>query len=325
METPSTWRELLATIIAEPQEKQRIASELGIHQITLVRWTTGDGRPRPQLLQKLLASLPAYREQLSLLIAEEFPDFSKSINAGEAETNEIPSAFYSRVFRTIADLSPTLHFWTVCDLILRQLLEQLDPHRLGMFAILAQCMPPSSDGRVRSLREVVGRGTPPWSRELENKAMFLGAESMAGATAATGRQHYEPDLTREVGRYPVIVGDWERSAVTTPIMRHGRIAGVLLTSSTQPDYFTANRLSLLQQFADFFMIVFHPEEFYDPADINLGMMPDEEKQRPYLLTFRQRFNQRIRRTLSSASHAETEMQVWKELEEELLQIGLAPT
>src|SRR5579885_372452 len=162
METPSTWRELLATIIAEPQEKQRIASELGIHQITLVRWTTGDGRPRPQLLQKLLASLPAYREQLSLLIAEEFPDFSKSINAGEAETNEIPSAFYSRVFRTIADLSPTLHFWTVCDLILRQLLEQLDPHRLGMFAILAQCMPPSSDGP--------GRGIYGWSYSRDRQA-----------------------------------------------------------------------------------------------------------------------------------------------------------
>lgn len=321
MQQPRTWREFLALIIKDPQEKQRLAKELGVHHITLTRWTIGEGKPRLQLLQKLLAALPGQREELTSLIVKELPEFSPTITATEQPSDEIPSAFYRRMLRTLADLSPSLHFWTLCDGVLRQILEQIDPHRLGMSAILAQCMPPLYEQNVRSLREVVGRGTPPWSRELENKAIFLGAESLAGAAAMNAHQYYEPDLQKD-GRVPVKITSWERSSVTTPVMRHGRVAGSLITSSTQQDYFSDTRRALLQQFADLLIIVFRPEDFFDPSLITLGIMPPEEQQIPVLNTFRERYHMHLRGLPQSISHQEAETQVWSQLEEELLEMNL---
>lgn len=50
-------------------------------------------------------------------------------------------------------------------------------------------MPVSSEGKVRSLRESMGVGTPPWPGDLEHQAMFLGAESLAGYVVTNCRQH----------------------------------------------------------------------------------------------------------------------------------------
>jgi len=47
------WRELLGHIIEDPQERQRIAQELGISPITLSRWVKSDSmKPRPHNLQR---------------------------------------------------------------------------------------------------------------------------------------------------------------------------------------------------------------------------------------------------------------------------------
>ena len=47
-----SWRDLLKVIINDTHEKQRIASELGLNPVTLVRWTTQDIDPRPQNLRR---------------------------------------------------------------------------------------------------------------------------------------------------------------------------------------------------------------------------------------------------------------------------------
>ncbi len=39
---PETWRSLLKSIISDPQERQRLAEELGIKPITLIRWVNGE-------------------------------------------------------------------------------------------------------------------------------------------------------------------------------------------------------------------------------------------------------------------------------------------
>ena len=69
------------------------------------------------------------------------------------------------------------------------------------------------------------------------------------------------------------------------------------------------------------MIVFEPGDFYDIASIELGFMPSEEIQAPYLGTFRQRVNARLTETSPSISVTEAEQLVWSQLEEELLQLA----
>lgn len=318
---PKSWRELLGAIIKDRQERQRIAHALGINPITLMRWVQNDSNPRPQYLSQLLDIIPEHRALLIKLIPEEFEEFSSVPVVAEETSAEIPTNFYARIFRTAADLPSSLHFWSLCEAILRQALEQLDPRRLGMAIIVAQCLPPSSGGLIRGLREVVGRGTPPWNRELEHKATLLGAESLAGYAVTTGRLHYQEDLSKE-GLLPFRLAPLEESAVACPIMRNGRVAGALLVSSTQTRYFAVPQRTLIQAYADLLMLVFGPEDFYDLSSIHLGLMPPDEEQRTYLASFQERFSSVMHQAASGQtpiSSKDAERLVWQQFEEELLQ------
>ncbi|MDQ6643838.1 MAG: helix-turn-helix domain-containing protein [Chloroflexota bacterium] len=176
-----TWRSLLKTIISDPHERQRLAEELGIKSITLSRWANNESDPRPQNLRHLLTALPQQREQMLELIREE-TGFEEFTNASFDDSSiDIPSAFYNRVFSARSSTVESMRFWSISNLILQQAISQLDPDRLGIALNVVRCMIPSlSDQKVHSLRESVGFGTHPWSGDLEQKAMFLGAESLCG-------------------------------------------------------------------------------------------------------------------------------------------------
>ena len=52
-EFPRTWRELLRTIIKDPNEKKRLAQALDINPFTLIRWVNDETDPRAQNLDLL--------------------------------------------------------------------------------------------------------------------------------------------------------------------------------------------------------------------------------------------------------------------------------
>jgi hypothetical protein len=56
-------------------------------------------------------------------------------------------------------------------------------------------MPPiSPQHKIRSLRERAGKGTPPWTADLEHDVLFLGLESMSGYAAEVRRIVVDDDL-----------------------------------------------------------------------------------------------------------------------------------
>ncbi|MBV9257178.1 MAG: helix-turn-helix transcriptional regulator, partial [Ktedonobacteraceae bacterium] len=189
MEAASTWRELLENITQDTQERQRIARELGVSIVTLSRWVHNTTNPRIQSLHRLIEILPQYRSQLQALILAEFPEFMNTpVEDFQEEADTfIPSAFYARVFDAYTTTPRLQRFWTISNLILQQALEQLDPHQLGMAIIIVQCMPPWDDQNIYSLRERAGHGTRPWSMNLEQQAIFLGEESLAGNIVSASR------------------------------------------------------------------------------------------------------------------------------------------
>lgn len=319
MQQPATWRELLRSSIENPQERQRIASDLGVNPMTLMRWANGESAPRPENLRRLLSALPQHRDHLIELIGQEFEDFAAMVRdeGRQGEWTVIPSEFYERVLHTRASTPQSLLFPLLWDLILQQALEQLDPRRQGMAIMVATCSPPSTDQKVRSLRERTGRGTLPWRRDLEQQAIFLGAESLAGYVI--GSLHFEvnQNLGDEHSRTPGYRGPWEESAAAVPIMSMGKVAGSLLVSSTQCDYFLPTRCKLIESYAELIALAYAPEDFYEPQQINLGVMPTYEVQQPYLSEFRKRvlavMQQHPMRTF------EAEQIVWQQIEAELLQ------
>ena len=321
MGTPQTWREVLGKLIQDPQERQRIATELGINPLTLTRWVSAQSNPRPQNLHQLLNALPQYREVLLELIQKEFPDFAAGTGSDKMETLAIPPEFYMRVLHTCATIPNQLLFSSVCNLILQQAIEHLDPQRLGMAIIVARCMLPNREHKIQSMREAAGRGTPPWERDLEQQAALLGAESLAGHVVISGRLEVNQRLEDDLGISPGYRGAWEQSAVAAPIMHVGRIAGSLLVSSTQPDYFLPGRCTLIQDYADLVALAFSPEEFYSFEQIQLGVLPSYEEQRPYFFEFRRRLAEimiRAARDNLSLNLVQAEQKLWQQIEQELL-------
>lgn len=323
MDTAPTWRELLENILQDSQEKQRIAHELGVSSVTLSRWVHNITNPRMQSLHRLLDILPQYRSQLQPLILAEFPEFAHTTteNSQEESSSFISSTFYARVFDAYTSTPKLQRFWALSNLIVQQALEQLDPHQLGMAIIIVQCMPPWENHNIYSLRERAGHGTRPWSMNLEQQAIFLGEESLAGDIVNTCRSRVLQNRSEYRGLVPVHWVEWEESAAGYPLMRASKVAGCLLVSSTQPNYFTPQRIQLVQYYAELLAFILEPEEFYDLSMINLRTIPHYTEQKKKLATFRTRVAQVMAQALREKKPLnlpQAEHLVWRQIEQELL-------
>jgi len=174
---------------------------------------------------------------------------------------------------------------------------------------------------IHSLRETIAQGTHPWSNNMDQKSMYLGAESLAGYCVSTGMPQQIQNLQDESSPLPAHQTDHELSAAAHPIMFSGRIAGCVLISSTQPDYFlSTSRLTLIGKYANLFALAFDPDDFYRQEDIALLPMPPHDIQAGYFAGFRNRV------TGAMIKHGlitiQAEQFVWEELEEELLRVRM---
>jgi hypothetical protein len=316
------WREFLSTIISNTAERDRIASDIGVHAITLTRWASGESTPRPHNMRQLLRALPQQqRNQLQPLLVKESSDISQL----EIDTTEqdIPYKFIMEVLEARSSIPDLLRFWSITRLVLQQALKQLDPERVGMAITVVRCMP-LRDGKIRSLRESVGLGSPPWGGDLEEKALLLGAESLAGHVTVSCRMEQIGDLRTNKTFLPAYQVEHEVSAAACPIMYACRVAGCLLLSSTQVDYFVPEaRLSLVRGYAYLASLAFNPDEFYNPEDIALHIMPPPSRQQELFDGFRRRVLQRMQSSAESEqrlSSTEAEQLEWQRIEGALLQL-----
>src|SRR5712691_5128751 len=184
MPDPSSWREMLGQIASTPTERERLASEIGVRPITLGRWISGESVPRPHNVRQLLQAIPPRHRLLFQRLLREEPELSSNSPIIDLSP-DIPYSFIMQVLDARATTLDSLRFWTISRLVLQHALRRLDPDRLGMAITVVCCMPPDGHGKIRSLRESFGQGTPPWEGDLETKGMFLGAESLAGYAVMT--------------------------------------------------------------------------------------------------------------------------------------------
>lgn len=316
---PRTWQELLALIMLDPTEKQRIATELGVNPLTLDRWVKGLNAPSSlKKLGRLVAAIPPeLRQQFSDLISMEYTDFSPTER--DAISKQVSRDFYPLLIRTRKETSN--RFSQLCFLTLQAALVQLDNGRLGTEIIVLRCMP-LRNGKVRSLREACALGNRPWRGDLQLKHLFLGAESLAGYSVTTIHQAVVQDIEKDTSLVPIHQVKNEKSAAAFPIVCEGAIAGCLLITSTQLNFFIPERLALLAEFADALALAFRDADFYPPSAIELRVMPPYEVQERAFASF----DKRRSGLLERAKHEEQPLDavqagqlVQEELEEEFLQ------
>ena len=212
--TSPTWQEVLQRIIGTPSERKRLTTALGISEITLNRWAKANSRPQRSHLVSLVQTVPSnFRTELIEALERSYPDVHSWLHDETVEV--IRSEFYTQVLADRATTFESLRAWKLLDLVIKQALSQLDTYQLGMSLTLVQCMPPSQGGKIASLRERLGRGTPPWQADLEHLALFLGAGSLAGYVVQKQRPASIKDL-REETLLPAYLSDNVNASTLLP-------------------------------------------------------------------------------------------------------------
>jgi hypothetical protein len=114
-----------------------------------------------------------------------------------------------------------------------------------------------------------------------------------------------------------------RSAAAFPLVREGSIGGCLLATSIQTDNFTTSRIKLLDLYADVIAeLALCDQDFFNPEQIDLRVMPNDDVQEAAFRTFRERVNSLLTHRDSSGqplTPVQAEQQIRQDLEEELLQ------
>jgi hypothetical protein len=317
-----TWRDLLAEIIHDTHEKQRIAVALGVNQVTLSRWASNLSRPRLQHHKKLLDAIPArHKQEFAELLAVEFPASHEPIlnELSEETVNEIPSAFYARIFSAYTSTPHELRITSILSLILQQMLSHVDVDQEGTSISVALCTVPPAGQLVRTLHEFTGRGTPPFKSHLEMQTFFLGIGTMAGFVVTHSRQLVIQNLREDKGFAHFLRTDFEESAMVYPIMFENGIAGCSIVSSTRLDFFTAVRQRLVQDYTNLMALALSPGHFYKSSQVDLHVLPHPEKQHKFFANFSQRLIATIGRLAGQGfSRAEAEAITLREVEEEIL-------
>lgn len=321
MSAPSSWRDLLRVMIRQPTERERLAATMGVNPLTLERWVNGVSIPRLHNVQALLQAIPIeQRLQFHQLLVKDYPALLGSLEADEP--GELPSEFFRQVLDARATTPQALRFWTISHQVLQHALHQLDKARLGMAIRVVCCLPPNSDGKVSSLRESEGLGTPPWEVNLSSATMFLGAESLAGYAVMNARPEIIHNLKTELW-LPAHRTVYEVSALAAPILSANCIAGCLLFSSTQPNAFLSpSRQSLIHDYTRLIALAFDETAFYRPEQIDLRPMPPLPVQEKYLATFQRRVVALMAEAFATEqilTRAQAEQRVWQQIEAELIQ------
>ncbi len=313
---PQTWRELLSSLSME--ERKRIVNALGIQNKTMERWIRGQtGHPHPNRMRQLFKVLPARTRALFIEFVQQDPAFSHAANIPlPGISTEIPSAFYSRVLEANVSTSRSLRFTSICQLVLLQAVRQIDPDRLGLYMVILKCTPPAHGKKVQSLCQYFSLGTLPWSTIVEQKSVFLGAESVVGQAVMTHRPFVFQDIhgDGDLDILSVYQNEHPASVVALPIKKNGRIAGCLLVLSTQPNFFTPNRLKIIQQYCHLVVIAIEDDEWYEQQQIELRLMPPLRVQQEYLAQFQKRVSTAIKQ-----AHRDGHPKNWLEAEREVQQ------
>jgi GAF domain-containing protein len=153
----------------------------------------------------------------------------------------------------------------------------------------------------------------------------MGVESLCGYVVNNRRLITIQDTqSMSHSYYPMLPVEHARCVAVMPVQRGESIAGCFCACSTQPFYFTAERLELIQNYSQLLTVAFTPAEFYLSRNIDLALFPPQKQQAQHFSTFQQRLLDTIRSSARQdrpLSGQQASSLVMSQLEEELSQLA----
>ena len=254
----------------------RIAKEVDVSDNTVYRWLNGTSEPRHSHLQRLLNALQA------LPVTNAGGQQTERSRLAGSRGGEVQRDIFHRVLeQTAATIDDVSRRWHVIETIFEYALLHLDPDHHGLALTYARLMPPQADGTIHSLCEVETRGQAPFPFALEFKT-YLGSTTLAGSAAILRRVSSWSCNDTEI-RVPVGLDKNEKSSCAAPVMRAGRLAGVLIVSSTRPEFASDPLIpAVVSDYANMLATALTDQEFYPFELLKLVPMPELDWQRDHI-------------------------------------------
>lgn len=297
-------------------EITRVAAELEVTENTVYRWMNGSSEPRQNHLKRLPEVLPEQRGNLTYAINQTFKGLLENTAVG---VREVHRDIYYRVVDLVATTADDdARLWQVTQAIFDFALLHFDIDKQGLAVTYANLMPTHEDG-IHSLREAVMRGSIPWAAHLDTRA-YLGSTTLAGAAAIVQRTQTW-DLLEGEERLQVAVDEHEKSACAHPVMRAGKLAGVLVVSSGQVKFFTDPvACQAVAEYANLLALALREQDFQSFSSLSLRPMPNLSWQRAEI---RRSYVNRIIALARkyTISRYEAELRVIREMETEFEELG----
>jgi transcriptional regulator with XRE-family HTH domain len=290
----------------------RIAREMGVSDNTVYRWLNGTSEPRPGHLQRLLEVLPQSHVSLASFTGASAQQNGRG-GAHQLGRWDVQKEIYRRVMELAAiTVDDASRRWHIIETIFEYALLHLDPDHQGMALTYARLMPPREDGFIHSLYEAEMRGQAPWPFALDFRA-YLGSTTLAGAAAMF--QRVQVWSARDEGaRIPIGLDENERSSCAAPVMRGGRLAGVLIVSSALDDFMRDSAVPrAIGDYAHLLAAGLMDSDFFPVSRIKLVPMPELNWQRERIArSYLNRVVEYARK--QCLSFAEAEQKVLQDLE-----------
>ncbi|HTI15327.1 MAG TPA: GAF domain-containing protein [Dictyobacter sp.] len=285
VDTRDEWRLLLKywKDSASQEQIDALLEEVGpttrsANQRTLNRWIKGPDKPDSR--RKVLM-LEKHIPEMSAALRKAFPHYYEV--AQDVILRSV-APFYARVHRARARTEKSFMLRTITRLVLSNMVDQLDPEQHGFIAILGQLQKAErpDEGQEDVVPENAGKaerlilhawsayGTGVWFEYPIQHSFTAAPTSLCALAAKTGEEAFYPRDRDQLYCSPLVVhvGRME-SAAAYPVLRSGRIAGIIFLASVQPKFFDSKRKAIIEHYAMMQHEAFEDNDFYAMSDIEL--------------------------------------------------------
>ncbi len=253
-----SWQDILVEICDSPQKKQDIAERVGSVSVrTVDRWLSGTHKPqKDETIRKLAEISDEMRDALEY----EFPEAFQLMRTlpSRVERIGVPAEFYHRTLLAYAYVPRVSRRWTIFRLVANQMIQHLDPNRAGL--VLLYCSPHSQTPFEE------GVGNTHWSlRQLQAPPVEAAPDSDAWLVQAvtTGRPFFVQSCASSACYPPasLLRRDIVQGMGFVPLHRSGTFGGGVLLCSSEEDFFTPLRQTLIEEYCCLLALMLSGSDF----------------------------------------------------------------
>ena len=253
-----------------PDTVDKLLVELDTNPRTLYRWMRGENRPDSKL--KVL-TLEKNIPEMAFALRKEFPQYYEyEFQSSQEAVLSAVAPFYVRVAQAARDIEKPFLLHTITRLVISNLVAHVDVEQHGFVALLVQLQSTHNNLYADELRAHAWSncGTAIWFDFFLQRSFPVYKKSLCELAISTGNAAFYPrDQDYLINSTDILHVDRVQSAAAYPILRKGKVAGVIFMAAATENFFTTYVRSIIEHYLLMIDRAFDDTDFYSLSQITI--------------------------------------------------------